>query len=158
MRALRSIAAGVLFLQVAYVVVAGVLLAVFLEDTSEIDHTDPPAAGAAFSLLAEVAVIGALFACALLLAAPGKFTRVPRWLARILFGVVVLVECATIVAALLNIGMQSFGPDEFLNVLMILLSGAAACVSVAEVFRGGSGPRGRRGPSSGSGRPAAGAE
>lgn len=137
MKALRSIAAGVLFLQVAYVVMAVLLIAIFMEDTSEIDHTNPPAAGGAFHLIAEVAVLGVLFAGALLLAIPGRFNRVPRWLKRALLGVVALVECAIIVGVLQNIAAQSFGPDEFLNVIMIILSGTAAGVSAAEGFRGG---------------------
>ncbi|MFJ8658478.1 hypothetical protein [Streptomyces sp. NPDC093795] len=137
MKALRSIAAGVLFLQVAYVVVAKVLFVVFAEDTSEIDHTDPPAAGGVLYLLAEVAVIGVLLAGALLLSVPGKFSRVPRWLKRVLLGLAFLVECVIIAAVLRNIITNSFGPDEVLNVIMIILSAAAAFVSAIEVFRAG---------------------
>lgn len=137
MKTLHRIAAGVLFLQVAYVVVGGILLALFAEDTSEIDNTDPPAAGGAFYLLLVAAVIGVLFAGALLLATPGKFDRVPRWLKRVILGGVFLVEGVIIVGVVLNIITNSFGPDEFLNVVMIILSGIAAFVSAAEVFRPG---------------------
>ncbi|MGW4698956.1 hypothetical protein [Streptomyces sp. NPDC004285] len=136
MKALRWIAAGVLFLQVAYVAVAQILFAIFMEDTSEIDNTDPPAAGGALYLLVEVAVIGVLLAGAILLAAPGKFSRTPRWLKRILLGAVSVVEFVIIAAVLRNIITNSFGPDEFLNVAMIILSGAAAFVAATEVFRG----------------------
>ncbi|MFF3837504.1 hypothetical protein [Streptomyces sp. NPDC001930] len=137
MKTLHRIAAGVLFLQVAYAVVGGILLSLFAEDTSEIDNTDPPAAGGALYLLLVAAVIGGLFAGALLLATPGKFDRVPRWLKRLTLGGAFLVEGVIIAGVALNIITNSFGPDEFLNVVMIILSGIAAVVSAIELFRGG---------------------
>ncbi|MCB8908397.1 MULTISPECIES: hypothetical protein [unclassified Streptomyces] len=137
MKTLHRIAAGVLFLQVAYVVVGGILLSLFVEDTSEIDNTDPPAAGGVFYLLLVAAVIGVLFVGALLLATPGKFDRVPQWLKRVILGGVFLVEGVIIVGVVRNIITNSFGPDEFLNVVMIILSGIAAFVSANEVFRRG---------------------
>jgi hypothetical protein len=137
MKSLHRVAAGVLFLQVAYVVVGGILLTLFAVDTSEIDNTDPPAAGGVFYLLLVAAVIGVLFAGALLLAVPEKFDRVPRWVKRVVLGIVFLVEGVIIAGVVRNILTNSFGPDEFLNVVMITLSGIAAFVAVSEVFRGG---------------------
>ncbi|MFF5933305.1 hypothetical protein [Streptomyces sp. NPDC012508] len=66
----RTIAEGVLFLQVAYAAIAEIFFAISLVDTSEIDHTDPPAAGGAFYVAAEVAVLGVLLFAALVLAVP----------------------------------------------------------------------------------------
>ncbi|MEU4268206.1 hypothetical protein [Streptomyces sp. NPDC026092] len=138
MKHLRTVAAGVLFLQVAYVAIAEILFAVFLVDTSEIDHTDPPAAGGAFRIAAEVAVLGVLLFAASVLALPKKFERLARPVKRTLFAIVALLEAAIIVGVLMNIARQAFGPDEMLNVVMIILCGAAAYASVAEVLgRGG---------------------
>ncbi|MEU6930094.1 hypothetical protein AB0A05_13170 [Streptomyces sp. NPDC046374] len=120
-----------------YVIAGGILLAIFSEDTSEIDHANPPAVGGAFYLLLVAAVLGVLFVGALLLATPGRFDRVPRWLKRFIHGFVFSVEAVIIVGVVLNVIANSFGPDEFLNVLMIILSGIAASVSANEALRGG---------------------
>ncbi|MEU7112943.1 hypothetical protein [Streptomyces sp. NPDC046182] len=138
MKHLRTIAAGVLFLQVAYVSIAEIFFAIFLVDTSEIDHTDPPATGGAFYVAAEVAVLGVLLFAALVLAVPKTFERLARPVKRTLFAIVALLETAIIVGVLMNIVSQAFGPDEMLNVVMIILCGAAAYVSAAEVPRRGS--------------------
>lgn len=137
MKTLRWIAAGVIFLQVAYVVVAQILFVAFSEDTSEIDNTDPPAAGGVFPVLVEIVVFGVLLAGALLLATPKKFSRAPLWLKRALLGLASLVEFVVIVRILMNIITNSFGADEILNVGMIILSGIAAFVLANAVFRGG---------------------
>ncbi len=137
-RFLRPLAAGVLLLQVVYVVVAEILLAVLLEDTSALDHTESPADGRLWLVLAEVAVVVLLFSGALLLAATGRAglgQRVPGGLRRAVLGAVALVEGVVVAAVLLNITRQDFGPDVVLNVAMVVLSGTAGLLAAAEAVR-----------------------
>ncbi|MFE7045462.1 hypothetical protein ACFU9X_40460 [Streptomyces atratus] len=132
---IRRIAAGVIFLQIAYVVLAKIVIAIMLEDTSAIDHTEPPTGESEFYRLVAWAVLIVLLAGALLLALPRKWERAPRWGKFSLLGTVALIECSVIVGALLNMSTQSFGPDVVLNIGMVALSGVVAFASASELFQ-----------------------
>ncbi|MFF8836597.1 hypothetical protein [Streptomyces sp. NPDC015130] len=127
---LKRAGAAILALEVAYLLLMQLSMAVFMPDTSEIDHTESAGSGALLFLGAEAVAVLVLLWAAALLALPAFAGRGPTWARVAGFGLATAVQVLGAWSATANALAQDAGPDVVINGLMVLFAviASAACL------------------------------
>ncbi|WP_309050204.1 hypothetical protein [Streptomyces sp.] len=129
----RRAGALILVLEACYLLLVQLALAVFVVDTSEIDHTDAGGyggLGGGLFLAAEGLTVLLLLWGAAALGLASFADRGPAWARAVGFGLVAVTQVFVVWAATSNALAQDAGPDVLVNAVMVLfaLTAGAACV------------------------------
>lgn len=129
----RRAGALILVLEACYLLLMELALAVFVVDTSEIDHTDAGGyggLGGVLFLAAEGLTVLLLLWGAAALGLASFADKGPSWARAAAFGLVAVTQVLGVWAATSNALAQDAGPDVLVNAVMVLfaLTAGVACV------------------------------